>query len=131
MADKELQVQDKKEVEAKGELTSDAPVFTPAVDIFENHDSLVMIADMPGVDKDGVELHLEENLLTIRGQITKEELGSPLIAEYPAGDFMRSFTLSDIIDQSKIEASMKDGVLRVVLPKAEASKPRKIAVKIG
>ncbi len=129
MTDKELNVQDKKEVEAKGELTKAGPAFTPNVDIFENEDALFLVADMPGVSKDGVEIHLEENQLSIRGQVVSQTLGNSLFTEYPTGDFVRTFTLSNIIDQSKIEASVKNGVLRVVLPKSEVSKPRKIAVK--
>lgn len=129
MTDKELQVQDKKEVEAKGELTKTGAVFTPNVDIFENEDALVLVADMPGVNKEGVELHLEENQLSIRGHLLSQTPGTPLFTEYPTGDFVRTFTLSNIIDQSKIEASIKNGVLRVVLPKSDVGKPRKIAVK--
>jgi HSP20 family protein len=128
MTDKALLVQDKKELETKGELTKTAPVFTPAVDIFENKEALILVADMPGVSKDGVEIHIEDNQLGIRGQIAAENLGSPLIEEYPTGDYMRTFTLSNLIDQSRIEAGMKNGVLRVVLPKAEAAKPRKITI---
>lgn len=128
MTDNTLQVQDKKELETKGELTKTSPVFTPVVDILENKEALILVADMPGVSKDGVEIHIEDNQLGIRGQIVAENLGGPLIEEYPTGDYMRTFTLSNLIDQSKIEASMKNGVLRVVLPKAEAAKPRKITI---
>lgn len=131
MADKELQVQDKKELEAAGEPTKAGAVFTPAVDIFENQDEIILVADMPGVGKDGADIHLEENQLRIRGTVSTEVPGTLLISEYPSGDFVRTFTLSDAIDQSKIEAGMKDGVLRVRLPKSEATKPRKIAVKTG
>jgi len=129
MTDKELKVQDKKEVEAKGELTKAGAAFTPNVDIFENEDALFLVADMPGVSKDGVELHLEENQLSIRGQVASQTPATPIFTEYPTGDFVRIFTLSNIIDQSKIEASVKNGVLRVVLPKSDVGKPRKIAVK--
>ena len=129
---KQLQPHEKKELESKSELTQTRPVFVPAVDIYETKDALVLLADMPGVSNDGVEIHLEDNELTIRGKAKEEKKGvTPLYTEYRSGDYYRKFTLSNIIDQDKIEAIIKDGVLKVVLPKAEAAKPRQIQVKAG
>ena len=129
---RQLQPHEKKEVETKAELTQTRPVFVPAVDIYETNDALVLLADMPGVSNDGVEIHLEDNELTIRGKVKEEKKGhAPLYTEYRSGDYFRRFTLSNIIDQDKIEAVMKDGVLKVMLPKAEAAKPRQIQVKAG
>ena len=130
---KELQVKGKKEVKASGELTHAGPVFIPSVDIFENQETLILIADMPGVNSEGVDIHLKDNELTISGRPKKEDkkLPTPIYTEYESGGFLRSFNLSNVIDQAKIEASMKDGVLRVILPKAEAVKPRQIVVKAG
>lgn len=129
MENREMTMQDKTEVQTQAEPTQEGPVFTPAVDIFENEEELVLVADMPGVSKDGVNIDLEDNQLRIHGKVETKTHGNPLVREYPVGDFMRSFTLSNLIDQSKIEANLKNGVLRVVLPKQEAAKPRKIAVK--
>ncbi len=130
--EKNLELQGKKEMESKGELTQRRPIFVPAVDIFENKESLVLIADMPGVTNDGVEIHLEDSELTIRGKVVEEqESAAPVYTEYRSGDYYRSFTLSNVIDQAKIQATMKDGVLKVVLPKAEEAKPRKITVSAG
>ncbi len=127
-----LEPQQKREIETKSEMTQTRPVFAPAVDIYESDGALVLVADMPGVDRSGVELHLEENQLTIRGRVVEEkDSGDPLYSEYRSGDFFRSFTLSNVIDQEKIEATMKDGVLTVILPKAEAARPRQIAVTAG
>ncbi len=127
--EKNLELQGKKEMESKGELTQRRPIFVPAVDIFENKESLVLIADMPGVTNDGVEIHLEDGELTIRGKVVEEqESAEPVYTEYRSGDYYRSFTLSNVIDQAKIQASMKDGVLMIMLPKAEEAKPRKITV---
>jgi HSP20 family protein len=124
-----LQVKEKQEVEPKGELTQTRPVFVPAVDICEAENELVLMADMPGVKNDDVEIHLEENQLTIRGRVLEEpRRTTPVYTEYRTGDYYRKFTVSNIIDQSRIEANMKDGVLRVTLPKAEAAKPRQIKV---
>jgi HSP20 family protein len=130
--EKNLELRGKKEMESKGEPTQRRPVFIPAVDIFENNESLVLTADMPGVTNDGVEIHLEDSELTIRGKVLEEEQNAmPVYTEYRSGDYYRSFTLSNVIDQQKIEASIKDGVLKIVLPKAETSKPRQITVKAG
>jgi len=108
-------------------------VFLPAVDIFETPETLVLVADMPGVAGDKVTLDLKENHLTIYG-----EVGPPLNKgetmvdqEYYIGDFQRDFHLGSLIDQSKIEATLKDGVLRLVMHKVEKAKPRKIAVNIA
>ena len=128
-----LQVTNKKEVGGKGELTHSGPVFVPPVDIFEDDDALILIADMPGVNNDGVDIHLKENELTISGRTKDSEKThlTPIYREYESGGYLRSFTLSNVIDQNGIEASMKDGVLRITLPKAEAVKPRQITVKAG
>ena len=132
MSGNELQVKDKKEAEVRGEPTRRGAVFVPPVDIFENQDSLVLIADMPGVGGDGVEIHLKDNELTINGRVADEvSKAAPVYEEYETGNYLRRFTLSNVIDQSKIGASMKNGVLKVVLPKAEAAKPRQITVKAG
>jgi Molecular chaperone (small heat shock protein) len=108
-------------------------VFTPAVDIFETDRELTLLADLPGVKKDGLTIDLDNNQLTIVGEVSPPE-GSDevvLLREYQTGRYFRQFALSDAIDQSKIEASLADGVLRLDLPKVEAAKPRKIAVKTG
>jgi HSP20 family protein len=127
-----LELRGKKQMEAKGELTQRRPVFIPAVDIFENKEALVLIADMPGVTNEAVEIHLEDGELTLRGRVAEERQSLiPVYTEYRSGDYYRSFTLSNVIDQQKIEASMKNGVLKITLPKAEAAKPRHITVKAG
>ncbi len=133
MAEKELQPKAKTEAPAKAERVRPGRVFLPAVDIFETPEELVLIADMPGVSGEKVTLDLKENHLLISG-----EVGPPLgegetlvEQEYFSGDFQREFHLGSLIDQSKIEATLKDGVLRLVLPKVEKAKPRKIQVKVG
>ena len=129
MADNDLQVEEKKEVQATGESTRDVPVFVPPVDIYESENALTLLADMPGVPIDNIDIDLDSDQLTIRGKITAPtEEGKVIFREYVAGDYYRQFTLSSDIDRGKIQASMKDGVLKLVLPKAEAAKPRKITV---
>jgi len=129
MADTDLIIEEKKEAQATGESTRDVPVFVPAVDIYESENSLTLVADMPGVPLENIDIDLDSDQLTIRGTVPKhEEKGKALFKEYSYGDYYRQFTLSSDIDREKIQASMKDGVLKLVLPKAEAAKPRKITV---
>lgn len=124
-----IKPKEKKEAEASGEFTRNGAVFVPSVDIYENREALILVTDMPGVSNDGVEIHLKDNDLTISGRVKNEELlGSPVYSEYEFGDYLRRFTLSSVIDQGKIQATMKDGVLKVVMPKSEAAKPRQISV---
>jgi HSP20 family molecular chaperone IbpA len=131
MNDKELISRDKQEVQSTGELTKPGLYFTPDVDIYENEAAIVLIADMPGVRNDDVDIRLEDNELRIDGRVLAEKIGSPLMEEYRIGNYSRTFALSNMIDQGKILASMKDGVLRIELPKSEAAKPKKIAIKTG
>jgi HSP20 family protein len=133
MAEKEMQPKAKEEAPSQVERVRPGRVFLPGVDIFETLEALVLVADMPGVSGDKVTADLKENHLTITG-----EVGPPLSAgetilaqEYFTGDFIREFHLGSLIDQKKIKATMKDGVLRLVLGKVEKAKPRKIQVKVG
>jgi len=104
---------------------------TPAVDIYETVDGLVVKADLPGVAKDGLDLRVENNLLTIRGRAVHCAQGEMLYGEYQLADFFRQFELSDKVDQQKISAELKHGVLTLNLPKAEEAKPRKIEVRVA
>ncbi|MGB4088742.1 MAG: Hsp20/alpha crystallin family protein [Smithellaceae bacterium] len=105
--------------------------FVPRVDIYETKDSIFLIADMPGVDENTVDVELEKNILTITGKVEDGMLKNHtlIFSEYEVGDYERSFTLSDEIDREKINATLKQGVLRLELPKAEKIKPKKIAIK--
>ena len=128
---KELQVKEKKEVATPAEQTQDGLVFTPEVDIFETDRQLTMLVDMPGVAADGVKIDLNDGLLTLRGDIKpwEEDDESDVLVEFEIGRYYRQFTLSDVIDQEKIEAKLEDGVLRLSLPKVEKALPRTIKVK--
>lgn len=128
MKGKDIQVQEKKEVEAQGELTQEGPFFVPNIDIFEDDNNIVLLADMPGVSKDNVDIRVEDGRLSIQGKVSKETPGEYVLSEYSIGDYFSNFALSTTIDQSAIQASMKNGVLRVVLPKSDKLKPKKIAI---
>jgi HSP20 family protein len=132
MNEQELKPKVKEEAPAKGERVRPGRVFIPAVDIFETPQALVLVADMPGVAGDKVTLDLKENLLTIYGEVSPlPEKETLLGQEYAIGDYYREFQVGELIDKSKIEASVKNGVLTLTLPKAEKAKPRRIEVKTG
>jgi len=128
---KALQAKGKSEVVSNAEQTKPGPIFTPAVDIFETEKALILLADMPGVKAKDLTIDLREGVLALSTQVAlpeaPEEAG--ILREYQTGNYYRKFNLSDVIDQSKIQAELKDGVLRLTLPKVEAAAPRKIEVK--
>lgn len=133
MTEKEMKVHEKQEVRHDGEPTKPERHFVPAVDICESGEAVIVTADMPGVSCDGVDINLEDGVLTLKGAMTEEpqEGRRVLLQEYEAGSYIRRFTISEVIDQDRIEASMADGVLRIVLPKVQPAKPRKIEIQAG
>jgi HSP20 family molecular chaperone IbpA len=131
MADKELQIREKRELESDAEQTRPGVVFTPAVDIFESEEEIVLLADMPGVASDRVTIDLQNDELKVTGEVEPQgsENETYLLREYETGRYHRHFSLSDRIDQDRINATIKDGVLRLLLPKAQKAKARRIEVK--
>jgi len=127
---RELQVKDKQEVAAPAEQTRPGVVFTPDVDIFENDKEITLLADMPGVASEDIAIGLNDNVLSISGEVKpfEEKDESDVLIEFEIGRYSRQFTLSEVIDQGRIEAKHQDGVLRLTLPKAEKAVPRQIAV---
>lgn len=108
-------------------------VFVPHVDIVETDHSLVLLADMPGVDEQGMDVTVEKNVLTLKGHVAD---GAPAgfklsYEEYGVGDFERSFTIPNEIDRDAINASIKDGVLTLTLPKVKQAVAKKVAVVAG
>lgn len=130
MSSQELQVQEKREVEKKQESTVPARAFLPATDIFESADALTIVMEMAGVDKKSLDVNVEDGILTVEGRLdfSKYEGMQPVYTEYNIGHYRRSFSLSSKIDQDRISAQMQDGVLTLLLPKAEEAKPRRISV---
>lgn len=114
---------------SREETRSDERYITPPVDIYETANGLVVTADLPGVAKEGLDVRVENNLLTIRGKAAHAAPGDPIYREYGLVNFFRQFELNDKVDQTKISAELKHGVLTLNLPKAEEAKPRKIEVK--
>lgn len=113
------------------EQTRPHKLFIPRTDIYESKEHLLLLADMPGVKQDSVDITLEHNTLTIYGQVEPPELKGYALtyAEYGIGDYRRVFTLSNEIDREGIQASVKNGVLKLVLPKSKNALPRKITVQ--
>jgi HSP20 family molecular chaperone IbpA len=108
-------------------------VFTPAVDIFETDRDIILLADIPGVTADGVKIDLQDGVLSLSGDPKPWEGAeeSDVLVEFEIGRYFRQFALSDAIDQEKIDAKLEDGVLRLILPKAQNAVPRQIAVTAG
>ena len=131
----EIQVQEaeKQVAETEAERTRDRPTFVPRADIYENEAAIVVVADMPGVDQDSIDITLEKNTLTISGTVEPAPRDDYSLshAEYRVGDYTRSFSLTNEIDRDAIEATLKYGVLRLRMPKVTAAQARKIAVQAG
>jgi HSP20 family molecular chaperone IbpA len=129
----ELQVQQKREVDKGQEATAPMRAFMPNADIFETEDALTLVLEMPGVDRDNIDISVENGVLTVEGKINlgKYEGLQPVYGEYNVGPYRRSYRISSRIDQYKINAEMRDGVIMLVLPKAEEAKPRRIEVRTG
>ena len=127
----ELQVQQKRELEKKEETTVPVRIFLPTADIYETQDALTVTLEIPGVEKDKVEVSVEDGVLKVEGRLdfSKYQGLQPLYTEYNVGNYSRSFRLSSKIDQSSISAELKDGVLSLVLPKVQEVKPRTIPLK--
>lgn len=113
--------------------TEERAFLLPRVDIVETEDTVLLEAEMPGVDESGIDVTVERNVLTIRGSVQPPQMEGYTLAysEYEIGNYEREFTLSQDIDREHIEATVKDGVLRLTLPKSNAAGTHKISVKAG
>ena len=127
----EIQKNETPGVPTAAEQTRPGPVYSPAVDIFENDNSITVLADMPGVKPQDLQIDLRESVLTLTGRVSTPETPteSDVLREYGSGTFFRQFTLAEIVDQARIDAKLADGVLRLELPKVEKAKPRQITVR--
>ena len=116
---------------AFAEQTRSGPVYWPAVDIFEDENAITVLADMPGVKAPDLKIDLRESVLTLSGRVTRTEepTETSVLRELEPGTYFRQFTLSETIDQGKIDARLADGVLRLELPKQERVRPRQISVR--
>lgn len=126
-----LEVQEKKELVENEEKTIPARYYVPNTDIYETDDALTVVMEMPGVEKDNIDVQVANDVLQIEGRIDFSDYAKmqPLYTEYNVGHYARRFNLSSKIDRERISAEMNDGVLTLTLPKAKEAKPRRI--KIG
>jgi len=109
------------------------PAMIPRVDVVEDESGITLWADLPGVARDALEIHVEGDALTIQGQVTATtpEAMEATYAEVRVPRYRRTFTLSRELDGGRIEAQLKDGVLRLRIPKQEHAQPRRIQVKVA
>jgi len=121
----EIVKQNEKNVEKTHELYE----ATPAVDIYENDNEILLHADMPGVVKENISVDIDNGTLSISGVRKLETEGAATYEEFSDVEYVRSFSVPQTIDVEKVEAELKDGVLRLHLPKSEAAKPRQIEIK--
>lgn len=124
------EAQEEQAVQPEGTRTRERYV-APPVDIYEVAGGLVVTADVPGVTQDRLEVRVDNHVLTIRGQVSGSPMADPAYREYTLVNYFRQFELSDKVDEGRITADLKHGVLVLNLPKAEEAKPRKIAVAVG
>jgi len=127
----ELTAPKKQEIDVtRGEPTREGRYFTFAADIVENDEAVTVIADLPGVAPNAIELDVRDSVLTIMGRVDDVPASwRPIHAEYEVGGYLRQFNVGPAIDQEKISATMHDGVLTLVLRKAERLRPRKIEIR--
>lgn len=135
MADQQIMDVEKEEATQleDTERTRDRRVYVARADIYETDEAIVVLADVPGADENSVDITIEKNVLTIYAEVEPEQPGehSLIYQEFDVGDYERSFVLSNQVDRSKIEATVKDGVLRLYLPKMPEAQARKISVRAG
>jgi len=132
MAEKTVASPTQREITAAREGTrSQARYMTPPVDIYETREELVVMADLPGVSQTGLDVRVEDSILTIQGRSDRPDSADIIYREYELSNFFRQFELSEEVDQAKIGAELKHGVLTLHLPKAEKAKPRQINVNVG
>ncbi len=105
-------------------------MVSPSVDIFEDNNMLTLVADLPGVTRDNMELGIDKNILTIQGQVSRVAEGNPLYREFGDMGYHRRFNLPDNLELDQTRAELKDGVLTLSFPKAAAAKPRRIEVTV-
>ena len=129
MTSQEMTKHNNNQVESFEHTRSAVQAMIPAVDIYETDENLTLIADLPGVANQGLDIQLNKGMLTIKGHVASKKEGKLLLQEFSAADYYRQFKLSDRIDAEKITAELDSGVLKLTIPKAEAAKPRKIEIR--
>jgi HSP20 family protein len=130
MNQQEIQTQQKREVEGRQESINAARSFVPPTDIFEDDHALIVVMEIPGIQRENVDVRVENNVLTLEARLdyAKYQGLKPVYTEYNVGNYARSFELSGKINQDAIRAELADGVMTLTLPKTESAKPRRISI---
>jgi HSP20 family protein len=127
----EIALKEKEQIrKPDAEPTKEGVYYSPEVDIYESEEAITLLTDLPGIEKKNLDIDVEDKVLTITGHLAADDKQS-IYSEYKSGGYSRTFKLGDTIDQAKISATLKDGVLELVLPKAQKLKPRKIEIAAG
>jgi HSP20 family molecular chaperone IbpA len=129
MAQQEMVKREESTPASREETRSAGKIMVPAVDIYETDEALTLVADMPGVGKEGLDINLEKGVLTLNGEVGLRGHGTPLLREFSSANYYRQFKLSEHIDAEKAAAELNNGVLTLTIPKAESAKPRRIEIR--
>ena len=130
MVSQEVAAREKRELTREQERTEAGKFFSPYTDIHETERAVIVSMEVPGVDKDAIDIQLEKGVLTVKGTIdaAKYESLRPIYSEYNVGNFVRTFHVSTKIDSSAISATVADGLLTIDLPKVKEAVARRISV---
>jgi HSP20 family molecular chaperone IbpA len=120
---------DERTVQAREETRSNEKYVKPAVNIVETEEGLTLTADIPGANKDVLDINVEKGILTISTQVTRSMPGNPCYTEFELSSYYRQFSIPEILDHAKASAQLSNGILTLRVPKAEVAKPRKIEIK--
>jgi HSP20 family molecular chaperone IbpA len=123
--------QNQRNLQTGEETRAPEKFLRPAVNIVEDETGLVLTADLPGATKDALEIHVDQGILTISAPVSSDTKGRPIYAEFEWAPYFRQFQIPDAIDQAKMRAEFKNGLLTLHLPKMEAAKPRRIEISVA
>lgn len=131
MAEKTVATKTENNIQTGEQTRSDARYVAPPVDIYEQGEQLMVVADLPGVDKNSVTVDVKDGVLTIQGSPSETAPGTPIYKEFELVNYYRQFELAESVDIEKISADFQNGVLKLTLPKAERARTRKIDVRMN
>jgi len=108
----------------------EGPIYTPAVDVYESEDEFIVLADIPGAQREDIEVSAAEDEVVLTALVKGQEEGEPILGEYPVGHWHRHFAVRGV-DVDALEATVSNGVLKLVMPKAKGARPRKVEIREG
>jgi HSP20 family molecular chaperone IbpA len=122
---------DQKNIQTREETRSNEKFIKPSVNIIETEEGLILTADVPGATKEALDVNVEKGILTINAPVTWDMPGNPGYSEFELAPYYRQFSIPESLDQGKAKADLSKGILQLRIPKAEAAKPRKIAITVA